>query len=51
MVESGMMPEVITNDGDEAILQEDECAEDDDVVDEGADPDDIEEGDDADLEE
>ncbi len=42
MVESGMMPEAITNDGDEDILQEDEGAEDDDVGDEG---------DDADLEE
>jgi hypothetical protein len=30
MVE-GMMPEAITNDGDEDILQEDEGAEEDDV--------------------
>lgn len=35
------MPEAITNDGDEDILQEGEDAE----------PDDVEEGDDADLEE
>jgi len=41
MVESGMMPEAITNDGDEDILQEDDSDE----------PDDVEEGDDADLEE
>jgi hypothetical protein len=31
MVESGMMPEAITNDGDEDILQEDEGAEPDDM--------------------